>query len=98
MAGWEITNDDTMEAIFIRDTDASFIIRDVFVHRPPGLAFAGIRFIEVSNGRVEDSTVTGFAWDLSLEFTSNLTVARTDLSHPDWPSQAFISNTTLPGV
>jgi len=77
IAGWEITNVDTMQAIFIRDTDASFVIRDVFVHQPPGLGFAGIRFIEVPNGRVEDSGVTGFAWDLSLEFTSNLTVAET---------------------
>src|SRR3989475_11191400 len=51
IAGWEITNVDTMEAIFIRDTDARFIIRDVFVHQPSGLAFAGIRFIEASNGR-----------------------------------------------
>ena len=98
IAGWEITNVDTMEAIFIRDTDASFIIRDVFVHQPPGLAFAGIRFIEVSNGRVEDSTVTGFAWDLSLEFTSNLTVARNDVSHADLAVQVLYSNDTLPGV
>src|SRR5467141_3743818 len=45
IAGWEITNVDTMEAIIIRDTDASFVLRDVFVHQPPGLGFAGIRFI-----------------------------------------------------
>src|SRR5438445_7624336 len=98
IAGWEITNVDTMEAIFIRDTDASFIIRDVFVHQPPGLAFAGIRFIEVSNGRVEDSTVTGFAWDLSLEFTSNLTVARNDVSHADLAVQVLYSNDSHPEV
>src|SRR3989454_4977974 len=98
IAGWEITNVDTMEAIFIRDTDASFIIRDVFVHQPPGLGFAGIRFIEVSNGRVEESTVTGFAWDLSLEFSGNVTVARNNLSHADLAVQAWYSNDTLPGV
>src|SRR2546430_1420638 len=98
IAGWEITNVDTMEAIFIRDTDASFIIRDVFVHQPPGLAFAGIRFIEVSNGRVEDSTVMGFAWDLSLEFSSNLTVTRNNLSHADAAIQVWYANGTLPGV
>src|SRR5438552_18879996 len=80
ISGWEITNVDTMEAIFIRDTDASFVIRDVFVHQPPGLGFAGIRFIEVSNGRVEESTVTGFAWVLSLAFSGNVTVARNNLS------------------
>ena len=98
IAGWEITNVDTTEAIFIRDTDASFVIRDVYVHQPPGLGFAGIRFIEVSNGRVEDSTVTGFAWDLSLEFTSNLTVARNNLSHADAAIQVWYANDTLPGV
>ncbi|HWM52948.1 MAG TPA: right-handed parallel beta-helix repeat-containing protein [Thermoplasmata archaeon] len=98
IAGWEITNVDTMQAIFIRDTDASFVIRDVFVHQPPGLGFAGIRFIEVSNGRVEDSGVTGFAWDLSLEFTSNLTVARNNLSHADLAVQVWYPNDTLPGV
>src|SRR3989442_11574256 len=98
IAGWEITNLDTMEAIFIRDTEASFIIRDVYVHQPPGLGFAGIRFIEVSNGRVEDSSVTGFAWDLSLEFTNNLTVARNNLSHADIAVQVLYPNDTLPGV
>src|SRR5207245_5275925 len=98
IAGWEITNVDTTEAILIRDTDASFIIRDVYVHQPPGLGFAGIRFIEVSNGLVEDSTVTGFAWDVSLEFTSNLTVARNNLSHADLAVQVWYPNDTLPGV
>ncbi len=98
IAGWEITNLDTMEAIFIRDTDASFVIRDVYVHQPPGLGFAGIRFIEVSNGRIEESTVAGFAWDLSLEFTSNLTVARNNLSHADLGVQVWYPNDTLPGV
>ena len=98
ISGWEITNVDTTEAIFIRDTDASFVIRDVDVHQPPGLGFAGIRFIEVSNGRVEDSTVTGFAWDLSLEFTSNLTVARNNLSHAEVAIQVWYANDTLPGV
>src|SRR5438094_10107946 len=98
ISGWEITNVDTTEAIFIRDTDASFVIRDVYVHQPPGLGFAGIRFIEVSNGRVEDSTVTGFAWDLSLEFTSNLTVARNNLSHAEVAIQVWYANDTLPGV
>src|SRR3989454_4827288 len=98
IAGWEITNVDTMEAIFIRDTDASFIIQDVYVHQPPGLGFAGIRFIEVSNGRVEDSTVTGFAWDLSLEFTNNLTVSRNNLSHADLAVRVWYPNDTLPGV
>src|SRR5207302_11328882 len=71
-------------------------IRDVYVHQPPGLGFAGIRFIEVSYGRVEDSTVTGFAWDLSLEFTSNLTVARNNLSHGEVAIQVWYSNDTLP--
>src|SRR2546428_103879 len=98
IAGWEITNVDTMEAIFIRDTDASFVIRDVFVHQPPGLGFAGIRFIEVSNGRVEESTVTGFAWDLSLEFSGNVTLDRNNLSHADLAVQVWYSNDTLPGV
>src|SRR5207245_10861914 len=98
IAGWEITNVDTMEAIFMRDTAAGFVIRDVYVHQPPGLGFAGIRFIEVSNGRVEDSTVTGFAWDLSLEFTSNLTVARNNLSHAEVAIQVWYANDTLPGV
>ena len=98
IAGWEITNVDTMEAIFIRDTDASFIIQDVYLHQPPGLGFAGIRFIEVSNGRVEDSTVTGFAWDLSLEFTNNLTVSRNNLSHADLAVRVWYPNDTLPGV
>src|SRR2546422_11106040 len=86
-----------MQHIFIRDADASFIIRDVFVHQPPGLGFAGIRFIEVSNGRVEESTVTGFAWDLSLEFSGNVTLARNDLSHADLAVQVWYSKDTLPG-
>src|SRR5438309_6027510 len=97
IAGWEITNVDTMEAIFIRDTDASFIIQDLYVHQPPVLGFAGIRFIEVSNGRVEDSTVTGFAWDLSLEFTNNLTVARNNLSTPTWLSRSGMRTTPFRG-
>src|SRR5207244_11554044 len=89
IAGWEITNVDTTEAIFIRDTDASFVIRDVYVHQPPGLGFARIRFIEVSNGRVEDSTVTGFAADLSLELASKLTVAGRNLTHADVAIRAW---------
>src|SRR3989449_6876821 len=87
-----------MQHIFIRDADASFIIRDVFVHQPPGLGFAGIRLIEVSNGRVEESTVTGFAWDLSLEFSGNVTLARNNVSHADLAVQVWYSNDTLPGV
>src|SRR5438876_1441442 len=98
IAGWEITDLDRMEAIFIRDTDASFVIRDVDVHQPPGLGWAGIRFIEVTNARVEDSTVTGFAWGVSLEFTSNITVTRTNLTHDSLGVQLWYTNDTEPGV
>src|SRR3989454_103652 len=107
IAGWEITNVDTMEAIFIRDTDASFIIRDVFVHQPPGLGFAGIRFIEVSNGRVEaSSNVTLAANSLSnnqfqgmlITASSNLTIESNDLSRNGaglWLSESL--NATVRG-
>src|SRR5437867_10048566 len=98
IAGWEITNVDTMAAIFIRDTDASFLIRDVDVHQPPGLGWAGIRFIEVTNARVEDSTGTGFSWGVSLEFTSNITVTRSNVTHNGLGIQLWFTNDTEPGV
>src|SRR5206468_3738787 len=98
IAGWEITNVDTMAAIFIRDTDASFVIRDVDVHQPPGLGWAGIRFIEVTNARVEDSTVAGFSWGVSLEFTSNITVTRSNVTHNGLGIQLWFTNDTEPGV
>jgi len=98
ISGWEITNVDTMAAIFIRDTDASFVIRDVDVHQPPGLGWAGIRFIEVTNARVEDSTVAGFSWGVSLEFTSNITVTRSNVTHNGLGIQLWFTNDTEPGV
>jgi len=98
IAGWEITNVDTMAAIFIRDTDASFLIRDVDVHQPSGLGWAGIRFIEVTNARVEDSTVTGFSWGVSLEFTSNITVTRNNVTRNGLGIQLWYTNDTEPGV
>lgn len=62
--GWEI-NASSAHGIEIRDTDAHFIIRDVYVHSG-GSSWDGLRLSLVVNGSVRDSMISGNRWGLLL--------------------------------
>jgi parallel beta-helix repeat protein len=70
--GWEI---DTL--LEVHSTNASFVIRNVFVH---GTGNAGIVLDEVRNGHVENSTVTGRQFGIEIVKTVNATVSGNSVS------------------
>lgn len=72
--GWEIVPTNS-HGIDIRNTDAFFVIRDVYIHGAP-LGYVGIWLGLLSNGRVEDSLLTD-SWEGAFgSYVNNVTFAR----------------------
>lgn len=70
--GWEIDTS-TADGITILNTNSHFIIRNVYAHHE-GLGYYGIVFGNVSNGRVENSTLASNSYGLYLTRIHNVTV------------------------
>jgi len=77
IAGWEILSD-TVEGIHIRDTDAYFVIRDVFVHGD--LSNYGIYIADSKNGTVHACVLTSNYAGVYLETTSRITVQNSTMT------------------
>jgi parallel beta-helix repeat protein len=72
ISGWEILSNSN-EAIYIHDTTAYFVVRDVYVH---GTGFwNGIHFANMMHGSIVNSTVTMNQVGIRLEGASYVTVA-----------------------
>lgn len=74
--GWEIDGS-ANSGIEVWNTDAHFVIRNVYVHSS---LIDAIYFYDVRNGRVENSTVTGNDGALYLEVSSHIAVVGNNIS------------------
>ena len=79
--GWEI-NASSTNGIEIRNTDAHFTIRDVYVHSG-GPSNDGIHLDNVTNGRVENATVSSSFYGVYLEASANCTLTRNNITNSD---------------
>jgi hypothetical protein len=77
--GWEIAALGFQYGIVIRDTDAPFILRDVYVHSGD-IELAGIDLDNVANATVTDSIVWGFGVCIDWGSSSNVTISNSDFS------------------
>jgi len=96
--GWEI-DASFAHGMRIRNTDAHFTIRDVYVHSG-GWTWNGIYFRSVSNGRVEYATITGSHYGIYLESSTNATIRVNDIysnSYNDGIYLNFSTNITVTG-
>jgi parallel beta-helix repeat protein len=78
IAEWEI-NASTGDGIFVINTDAFFVIRNVFVHSG-GSLYDGIVLSNVSHGRVEDTIVEEGANGVRVEASADVAVVGSLLS------------------
>jgi parallel beta-helix repeat protein len=79
--GWEI-NASTDYGVEIRDTDAHFIIRHVYVHSG-GSSYSAIRLFNVTNGRVENATLSDSKYGLEVISSASISVKGNDISLAD---------------
>jgi len=75
--GWEV-DASIAHGVFIQNTDASFVIRAVYVHSG-GTVYDGIHLLAVQNGTIEDSTLSGNR-DGIRAVGRNLTIANNTVS------------------
>ena len=80
---WEI-NVNWADRISISDTDAHFVIRDVFLYnvgrRPEDQLYDGINLRNVTNGRVENAVLTNNFGPVSISSSANITVVNNNIS------------------
>ncbi|MFQ6107663.1 MAG: nitrous oxide reductase family maturation protein NosD [Thermoplasmata archaeon] len=96
--GWEI-DASFAHGIEIRNTDAHFTIRNVYVHSG-GWSWNGIYFRNVDNGRVEITTITGSHYGIYLESSTNATIRVNDIysnTYNDGIHLNFSANVTVMG-
>jgi len=96
--GWEIDGS-ANSGIEVYNTDAHFVIRDVYVHSS---LIDAIFFFSVRNGRVENATVSGNDGALYIQVSSNITVASSNISFNtldavvlDWSSNITVEGNAM---
>jgi len=98
--GWEIVT--SYAGISISNTQAHFIIRDVYVHKDVSYYF-GISFDNAANGRIYNVTVDDTEFGIKLYNSRNNSVSRNTLINADWAilldgsHDNYISNNTFLG-
>ena len=78
LEGWEIDASSAI-GIDLRNTDAHFIIRDVYMHSG-GRDYDGILLSNVENGRVERSILSDDSYGISIIDSRNITVSAASFS------------------
>ena len=78
--GWEIDMP-KVNGIKIRNTDAYFVIENVYVHGGWVGDIAGIRLENVKNGRIENSLLENKFWGIGLMDSSNNTISNNVLQN-----------------
>jgi len=78
IAGWEILST-TQEGIYVHDTTAYFVIRNVYVHGSGG--FNGIYFSYLVNGAIVESTLTANSAAVRVSGSSNILIANNTLDN-----------------
>jgi parallel beta-helix repeat protein len=93
--GWEI-DASTATGIEIFNTDAHFVIRDVYVHSG-GSSFNGIYFDNVTNSRIENTTISDNYYGIRFLNSNNATIMGSNVTkHGNFGIYFdFGNNTTL---
>jgi len=76
--GWEI-DASTAHGIHVQYSNASFVIRDVYVH-DGGASFDGVRLLNAQNAEVENATLLSNYRGIFLYFSPNATLAGNNAS------------------
>jgi len=77
--GWEIDATGVAYGISISSTDAYFVIRNTYIYSAD---FAGIEFFDVSNGYIDNCSISKNNWDgILLLLSSNCTIIDNDISY-----------------
>ena len=76
--GWNVSAA-TGAAITLVNTTAYFVLRNFTVHSG-GQTYAGIHLDHVMNGRIENALIYDCAPALAIDFSSNLTITRTNFT------------------
>ncbi|HKZ49288.1 MAG TPA: right-handed parallel beta-helix repeat-containing protein [Thermoplasmata archaeon] len=80
--GWEI-DASTAHGVEIRSTDAHFVLRDIYVHSG-GSNYYGVYLVSLTNGAVENSTLSQDWVGTVLWSSTNVTVTANDVSTNAW--------------
>ncbi len=91
--GWEI-DANSAPGIIVRNTDAFFEIRDVYVHSGTPSNF-GIFLSDVANGRVAGAAISGNRDGIYLWKSTNLSIAANNISSNDMDGVSFNSCTNV---
>jgi len=93
--GWDINSTGT-GGMGIENTDAHFVIRNVYVHSDP-ISPQGIAFRNVKNGRIEGSTISNHYVGILIDrFTQNVSIIGNQISS-NWEGLYSESNVTVEG-
>ncbi len=95
IGGWDIEQSGSV-GIGVQNTRAHFVISNVFVHAPDGSGW-GISLTNVTNGRVEDSNVSGNYGGLSLTSASNVSVSEVNATNNAFAG-FYVSTAVYDGV
>ncbi len=88
--GWEI-NASAANGIEIRNTDAHFIIRNVYVYGGLGTNH-GILIYDGANGRVENATVSNNLIGILFDSSANATITGNDVFSNNWDGILLVSS------
>jgi hypothetical protein len=85
--GWDIDGS-TGNGIEIRNTDAYFVITDLYIHSETSQAsYSGVNLYNVTNGSLEESRIVGFLIGVGVQGGNSLTITRISV---EWNSQAIL--------
>lgn len=79
--GWRI-EPSSVHGIEIRETTAHFVIRDVLITGPTG--WDGVLMAQVTNGRIENATITDCSAGIRIEESEDVIVWATILANHTW--------------
>src|SRR3990172_1211957 len=101
--GWEIAAT-TDHGIEIRNTNAYFVVRGVYVHSGGSAGFRGISFFNVDDGRVENSTITDNGEGVRAVFARNVAIGAISVAGNGgagitfrWSTDSTVSSTSVTG-
>ncbi|TMI51066.1 hypothetical protein E6H13_09615, partial [Candidatus Bathyarchaeota archaeon] len=85
--GWDIDGSNG-NGIEIRNTDAYFVITDLYIHSETSPAsYSGVNLYNVTNGSLEESRIVGFLIGVGVQGGNSLTITRISV---EWNSQAIL--------
>jgi fibronectin type 3 domain-containing protein len=89
--GWEI-DASTSTGVTIMNTDAFFVVKDMYIYGPPSSMYFSFIADNVSDGRVENTTIANAYGGLSLSGVMSFTVNNSTVQPVSYPVEIAYSN------